>query len=101
MLDSQEKYIFLSKLSKLDQSYPLAMKHGLLDNPPFSSMISRPALVFRGVGSPGFLGPRLLSQVKRGWERTKSGLEFYTSGLQLLWQDGAKKNGTGGHCIAV
>lgn len=30
---------------------------------------------------------RLLSQVKRGWERTKSGLEFYTSGLQLLWQD--------------
>jgi len=41
-------------------------------------------------------GPRLLSQVKRGWERTKSGLEFYSSGLQLLWQDGGEKtNGTG------
>eukprot|EP00438_Fugacium_kawagutii_P015601 Skav212772 [mRNA] locus=scaffold159:93830:99582:- [translate_table: standard] len=32
-------------------------------------------------------GDRLLSQLRRAWERTKSGLEFYTSGLQLLWQD--------------
>jgi hypothetical protein len=78
---------------KLDQSYPLAMKHGLLDNLH---------LVPWFPGQPWFFeafvlhdpGPRLLSQVKRGWERTKSGLEFYTSGLQLLWQDG-------GHCIAV
>jgi len=30
---------------------------------------------------------RLISQLKRAWERTKSGLEFYTNGVQLLWQD--------------
>ena len=30
---------------------------------------------------------RLISELKRAWERTKSGLEFYTNGVQLLWQD--------------
>eukprot|EP00913_Durusdinium_trenchii_P032859 g30762.t1 len=35
---------------------------------------------------------RVMSQMQRAMERTKSGLEFYTNGVQLLWQDARDAN---------